>query len=104
MRHRFVPSICFFPFVIFRVLALKSIVIEVKVQKFNPADVGQIGTYMVAVNHQLKQPGDQQTVGLIICREKDRVTVQYALESSSRTCRACDATGREAAQADLCAG
>jgi hypothetical protein len=51
--------------------------------KFDPADIGQIGTYMVAVNHQLKRPDDQQTVGLIICREKDRVTVQYALESSS---------------------
>lgn len=58
-------------------------VIEVKVRKFDPADVGQIGTYMVAVNRQLKQPSDQQPVGLIICREKDRVTVQYALESSA---------------------
>lgn len=52
-------------------------------RKFDPADVGQIGTYMVAVNRQLKQPSDQQPVGLIICREKDRVTVQYALESSA---------------------
>lgn len=67
----------------YNVLERRYYVIEVKVQKFDPADVGQIGTYMVAVNHQLKQPGDQQTVGLIICREKDRVTVQYALESSS---------------------
>lgn len=58
-------------------------VIEVKVKKFEPADIGQIGTYMVAVNRQLKRPDDQQTVGLVICREKDRVTVQYALESSS---------------------
>lgn len=66
----------------YNVLERRYYVIEVKVQKFDPADVGQIGTYMVAVNHQLKQPGDQQTVGLIICREKDRVTVQYALESS----------------------
>ena len=38
---------------------------------------------MVAVNRQLKRPEDQQTLGLVICREKDRVTVQYALESSS---------------------
>ena len=58
-------------------------VIEVKVKKFEPSDIGQIGTYMVAVNRQLKRPDDQQTVGLVICREKDRVTVQYALESSS---------------------
>ena len=38
---------------------------------------------MVAVNRQLKCPDDQQTVGLVICREKDRGTVQHALESSS---------------------
>ena len=67
----------------YNVLERRYYVIEVKVRKFDPADIGQIGTYMVAVNHQMKQPGDQQTVGLIICREKDRVTVQYALESSS---------------------
>ena len=67
----------------YNVIERRYYVIEVKVRKFDPADIGQIGTYMVAVNRQLKQPGDQQTVGLIICREKDRVTVQYALESSS---------------------
>lgn len=67
----------------YNVIERRYYVIEVKVRKFDPADIGQIGTYMVAVNHQLKQPSDQQTVGLIICREKDRVTVQYALESSA---------------------
>ena len=67
----------------YNVIERRYYVIEVKVRKFDPADIGQIGTYMVAVNHQLKRPDDQQTVGLIICREKDRVTVQYALESSS---------------------
>ena len=67
----------------YNVIERRYYVIEVKVRKFDPADIGQIGTYMVAVNHQLKRPDDQQTVGLIICREKERVTVQYALESSS---------------------
>ena len=37
----------------------------------------------IAAASVLKQPSDLQTVGLIICREKDRVTVQYALESSA---------------------
>ena len=67
----------------YNVIERRYYVIEVKVRKFDPVDIGQIGTYMVAVNHQLKRPDEQQTVGLIICREKDRVTVQYALESSS---------------------
>lgn len=67
----------------YNVIERRYYVIEVKVRKFDPTDVGQIGTYMVAINHQLKQSTDRQTVGLIICREKDRVTVQYALESSA---------------------
>ena len=67
----------------YNVLERRYYVIEVKVKKFEPSDIGQIGTYMVAVNRQLKRPEDQQTLGLVICREKDRVTVQYALESSS---------------------
>lgn len=67
----------------YNVIERRYYVIEVKVRKFDPSDVGQIGTYMVAVNRQLRQSSDQQTVGLIICREKDRVTVQYALESSA---------------------
>ena len=33
-----------------------------------------------------------------------RLSPRYALRLPSRTCRACDATGREGAQADLCAG
>ena len=56
------------------------LVVEVKVRKFQPADVGQTNAYIAAVNHQLRHPGDGTTVGLIICREKDRVTAQYALE------------------------
>ena len=44
----------------YNVLERRYYVIEVKVRKFELADVGQIGTYMVAVNHQLKQPGDRQ--------------------------------------------
>ena len=67
----------------YNVIERRYYVIEVKVRKFDPADVGQIGTYMIAVNRQLRQPSDGQTVGLVICREKDRVTVQYALESSA---------------------
>lgn len=67
----------------YNVVERRYYVIEIKVRKFDPADVGQIGAYIVAVNRQLKHPSDNQTVGLIICREKDRVTVQYALESSS---------------------
>ena len=60
------------------------LVIEVKVRKFAPADVGQINAYMSAVNHRFRQNGDGPTIGLIICKEKDRITAQYALEDVNK--------------------
>ena len=41
------------------------VVIEVKAVKFQPGDVGQLGTYVSAVNHILKTPADNPTIGLL---------------------------------------
>ena len=61
------------------------VVIEVKIGKFEFADVGQLGGYVVACNHLLRKEGrDNPTIGLLICKEKDRIQAQYALESSSQ--------------------
>ena len=60
------------------------VVVEVKVKEFDAADMGQLGTYMVAVNHQLKGEEDNPTLGLLICRSKDNVKARYALEASSQ--------------------
>ena len=60
------------------------VVVEVKIGEFEGKDMGQLGTYMVAVNHQLKGEQDGPTLGLIICKSKDNVKAQYALEASSQ--------------------
>ena len=61
------------------------VVIEVKIGKFEFADVGQLGGYVVSCNHVLRKEGrDNPTIGLLICKEKDRIQAQYALESSSQ--------------------
>ena len=61
------------------------VVVEVKIGKFEFADIGQLGGYVVACNHILRKEGrDNPTIGLLICKEKDRVQAQYALESSSQ--------------------
>lgn len=59
------------------------VVIEVKTGEFTPADLGQLGTYVVAVNHILKKPDENPTLGLLICKSKDNVLAKYALESSN---------------------
>ena len=61
------------------------VVVEVKIGKFEFADVGQLGGYVVSCNHLLRKEGrDNPTIGLLICKEKDRIQAQYALESSSQ--------------------
>ena len=61
------------------------VVIEVKIGKFEFADVGQLGGYVVSCNHLLRKEGrDNPTIGMLICKEKDRIQAQYALESSSQ--------------------
>ncbi len=59
-------------------------VVEVKIGEFESADMGQLGTYMVAVNHQIRGENDGPTMGLIICKSKDNVKARYALEASSQ--------------------
>src|SRR5574344_202784 len=59
------------------------IVIELKASKFKPAFIGQLGTYISAINHLKKKPGDNDTIGLIVCKTKNDVMAQYSLESSS---------------------
>ena len=60
------------------------VVIEVKINEFDSENVGQLGTYISAVNHILKRPEDNPTIGLLICKTKDNVLAQYALEASNQ--------------------
>lgn len=61
------------------------VVVEVKIDKFDSGDIGQLGTYVTAVNHILCRKGlDNPTIGLLICKNKDNLLAQYALESSSQ--------------------
>ena len=61
------------------------VVIEVKIGKIEFADAGQLGGYVVACNHILKKEGrDNPTIGILICKEKDNLVAQYALEASNQ--------------------
>lgn len=60
------------------------VVVELKACKFHPAFVGQLGMYVSAINHLKKKEIDAPTIGLIICKTKNAITAQYALESSSQ--------------------
>ena len=68
----------------YNTIAHAYVVVEVKISKFHPSDLGQLGTYVVAVDHTLKSEFDNKTIGLLICKDKNEITARYALESSSQ--------------------
>lgn len=55
------------------------VVIELKAVPFDPAFIGQINVYLSAVDDLLRHPGDKPTIGLLLCRSKDKIVVEYAL-------------------------
>jgi predicted nuclease of restriction endonuclease-like (RecB) superfamily len=60
------------------------IVIELKATKFEAEHAGKLGVYVTAINHQLKADIDNPTIGLIVCKSKDKIMAEYAVESSSQ--------------------
>jgi len=56
------------------------IVVELKNTEFKPEYVGQLGFYVKAVDSTLKKEIDNQTIGLLLCKEKDKLSVEWALD------------------------
>ncbi len=59
------------------------IVVELKNTNFKPEYIGQLSFYVTAVNKTLKKEHDNETIGLLLCKEKDRLSVEWALESTN---------------------
>ena len=59
------------------------IVVELKNTNFKPEYIGQLSFYITAVNKTLRKKYDNETIGLLLCREKDKISVEWALESTN---------------------
>lgn len=55
------------------------VVIELKAVPFDPAFVGQINLYLSAVDDLLRHRDDKPSIGLLLCRSKNKLIVEYAL-------------------------
>ena len=55
------------------------VVIDLKIQAFQPEFAGKMNFYLSAVDAQLRHADDQPSIGLLLCQEKNRLTVEYAL-------------------------
>lgn len=57
------------------------VVVELKNTDFEPEFIGQLQFYVTAVDETLKKECDNNTIGLLLCRKKDRLSVDWALKS-----------------------
>ncbi len=62
----------------------RYLVIELKAGKFKPEHLGKLGFYLTAVDAQMKHPQDGPTIGLLLCKSKNKVVAEYALRDKTQ--------------------
>lgn len=60
------------------------VAIELKIGEFKPEYVGKMQFYLSAMDSQVKLKDENPSIGIILCRHKNRVFVEYALRDSNR--------------------
>lgn len=58
------------------------VVIDLKVENFKPEFAGKMNFYLAAVDNLLKHPGDQPSIGLILCKKRKKLIAEYALRNT----------------------
>lgn len=62
----------------------RYVVVELKAVPFDPAFVGTLNLYLSAVDDLLRHPDDQPSIGLLLCRSKDKLVAEYALRGFNK--------------------
>ena len=60
------------------------VAIELKVGAFQPEHVGKMQFYLTALDRQVREPGENPSIGIILCKEKKRTIVEYALHTATK--------------------
>jgi predicted nuclease of restriction endonuclease-like (RecB) superfamily len=60
------------------------VVIDLKMGEFEPEFSGKMNFYVAAVDALLRSERDDPTIGLILCKDKDKTTVEYALQGMQK--------------------
>ncbi|ATR80057.1 PDDEXK nuclease domain-containing protein [Moraxella osloensis] len=82
-RHIEVGGDDFYIDLLFYHLQLRCyVVIELKTGDFKPEHIGQLNFYVTAVDRQLKTEHDTPTIGLLLCKSRNEVVVEYALNQN----------------------
>ncbi len=59
-------------------------IVELKAKAFDPRDAGQMNFYLSAIDDLLRHPDDNPSIGLLICKTKNKVKVEYALRDINK--------------------
>ncbi len=60
------------------------VVIELKIGDFEPEHAGKLNFYIKAIDEQLRTEADQPTIGILLCKNKDRLVAEYALSDINK--------------------
>jgi len=60
------------------------VVIELKTGSFEPEHAGKLNFYIKAVDEQLRTDGDAPTIGILLCKNKDKLVAEYALSDMQK--------------------
>ena len=64
---------------------LKCLVaVELKIGEFQPEFVGKTQFYLTALDQQVREKGENPSIGIILCKEKKRTIVEYALQTARK--------------------
>lgn len=75
----------FYPDLVFYHAKLKCyVVIDLKVEKLTHGDLGQMQMYVNYYDREIAEPGDQPTIGLILCADKNEAMVRYVLDEKAK--------------------
>ena len=75
----------FFPDLIFYNTILHCyFVIDLKVGEFQPEYAGKMNFYLSVIDNQVRRDGDNDSIGLILCRDKNQLIAEYSLKDMTK--------------------
>lgn len=71
------------------------IVIELKINEFEPEYIGKLNFYISAINELVKDESDNPTIGILLCKNKDNYEVEFSLKDINKPIGVSEYTYRE---------
>ena len=77
------------------------VAIDLKTGEFEPEFAGKMNFYLTVIDHQLKTNDDNPSIGIILCKSKDKLEVEYALQGMTKPIGVSEFTVTQALPAEL---